>query len=183
MQRLQRPLETEPAAIKLVVFDVDGVLTDNKMYFLRDNQEAKAFNAADGFAIKATTGRQLHYAVISARESDVTTRRCRELGIGDIVMQWNKLTALQELAERHRLPYEEIAYVGNDIPDIVALEKVGLAVCVADCEPELLACSHYQTSRTGGHGAAREVIKFLLASRGLDLVSIYRDGIGSSETG
>ncbi len=177
MRRLSRPLSADIAKIELLVFDVDGVLTDNRMIFLKDNQEAKSFSAADGFAIKATSGRVLKYAVITARGSEVTERRCRELGVGDVVTAWDKVAALKELAARYALHLDQIGFVGNDIPDLVAMETVGLAVCVADTEAELLDTAHFQTTRLGGKGACREVINFVLAAKGLNLLQIYRDGI------
>jgi 3-deoxy-D-manno-octulosonate 8-phosphate phosphatase (KDO 8-P phosphatase) len=177
MRRLNRPLEIEIAELKLLVLDVDGVMTNNQMIFLSGDREAKSFNASDGFAIKATTERYLKYAVISARKSEVTTRRCTELGVGDIIMKWNKLEALHQLLEKHQLDPTEVGYIGNDIPDMVVMEAVGLAVCVADCEPELLECSHFQTERNGGRGACREVIRFIMEKRGIDLVQVYRDGL------
>lgn len=183
MRKLARKLDINPAAIEMLVFDVDGVMTDNRMIFLKDNQEAKAFSAADGFAIKATSGRVLQYAVITARGSEVTERRCRELGVGDVITAWDKVSALQELAAKRELHLSQIGYVGNDIPDLVAMEQVGLAVCVADTEPELLDVCHYQTSRNGGKGACREVIAFILQAKGLDLVQIYKDGINNVKTG
>jgi len=182
MRRLKRPLEIEIKDLKMLIFDVDGVMTDNRMIFLKDNQEAKAFNASDGFAIKATAERYLKYAVISARNSEVTTKRCTELGVGDIVMQWDKLEGLHMLMDKHQLLAEQIGYVGNDIPDVVVMEKVGLSVCVADAEPELLPFSHFQTERDGGRGACREVIKFVMESRGIDLIQVYRDGITTKKT-
>lgn len=181
MRKLDRPLEIDINDLKMLIFDVDGVMTNNQMIFLKGDQEAKAFNASDGFAIKATTERILKYAVISARHSEVTTKRCSELGVGDIIMQWDKLEGLHQLMEKHDLAAEEIGYVGNDVPDIVVMEKVGLAVCVGDAEPELLPYSHYQTERDGGKGACREVIKFVMDARGVDLIQVYRDGITATK--
>jgi len=182
MRRLERPLEIDIKDIRMLIFDVDGVMTDNRLIFLKDDQEAKAFNGSDGFAIKATTERYLKYAIISARNSEITTKRCSELGVGDIVMQWDKLEALHDLMAKHELSAAEIGYVGNDIPDVVVMEQVGLSVCVADAEPELLPFSHYQTERAGGRGACREVIKFVLDARGIDLIQVYRDGIAATKT-
>lgn len=182
MLKLQRKLDINPADLELLVFDVDGVMTDNRMIFLKDNQEAKAFSAADGFAIKAVGGRFLKFGVITARGSEVTVKRCTELGVGDVVVAWDKVTALQELARKHDLDLNQIGYVGNDIPDLFAMELVGLAVCVADTEPELLPVSHYQTERKGGRGACREVISFVLSAKGLDLATIYRDDIANAQT-
>lgn len=181
MLRLQRKLEINPASIQMLIFDVDGVMTDNRMIFLKDNQEAKAFSAADGFAIKTASERYLKFGIITARGSEVTVKRCTELGVGDIVVAWDKISALRELARKHSLDLNQIGYVGNDIPDLVAMEQVGLAVCVADTEPELFPVSHYQTERLGGKGACREVIAFVLAAKGLDLVKIYREDIANAK--
>lgn len=177
MQRLQRKLETDIRDIKLLILDVDGVLTDNRMIFLSGHQEAKNFTAADGFAIRATAGKALHYAVISARNSDITIRRCQELGIGDVLQQWDKQAALAELMKKHNLQASQIGCIGNDVPDIVVMERVGFAVCPADAEREVLEFAHYQTERKGGKGCCREVINFLLDARGISLLQLYRDGL------
>lgn len=177
MQRLQRKLETDIRDIKLLIFDVDGVLTDNRMIFMSGHQEAKNFSAADGFGIRATTGIALHYAVISARNSDITIRRCQELGIGDVVQQWDKQAALADLMKKHNLQPSQVGCIGNDVPDIVVMERVGFAVCPADAEKEVLEFAHYQTERKGGKGCCREVINFLLDARGISLLQLYRDGI------
>lgn len=177
MLRLQRKLEIDIRDIKLLVLDVDGVLTDNRMIFMSGHQEAKNFSAADGFAIRATTGKVFHYAVISARNSDITIRRCQELGIGDVQQQWDKLAALTELMKKHNLQASQICCIGNDVPDIVMMERVGLAVCPADAEKEVLEFAHYQTARKGGKGCCREVVNFLLDAKGINLLQLYRDGL------
>lgn len=182
MRKLTRKLDIDVASIKMLVFDVDGVLTDNRMIYLKADQEAKAFNASDGFAIRCTAKTVFKFAVITARGSEVTIRRCEELGFEEIVSAWDKVSAIRELAKKHNLSLEEIGYVGNDVPDLVAMEVVGFAVCVGDAEEELLPASHYQTERHGGHGACREVINFILQAKGLDLVQIYRDSISNAET-
>jgi 3-deoxy-D-manno-octulosonate 8-phosphate phosphatase (KDO 8-P phosphatase) len=177
LQRLQRKLETDIRDIKLLILDVDGVLTDNRMIFLSGHQEAKNFSAADGFAIRATTGKVLQYAVISARNSDITIRRCQELGIADVQLQWDKQTALADLMKKHNLQPSQVGCIGNDVPDIVVMERVGLAICPADAENEVLEFAHYQTERKGGKGCCREVVNFLLDARGINLLQLYRDGI------
>lgn len=182
MLKLQRKLDIEISAIEMLIFDVDGVMTDNRMIFLKEEQEAKAFSAADGFAIKTASGRFIKFGVITARGSEVTIKRCTELGVGDVIVAWDKITALRELAKKHGLSLNQIGYVGNDIPDLVAMEHVGLAVCVADTEPELLSYAHYQTERLGGKGACREVINFVLVAKGLDLLAIYRNDIANAKT-
>ena len=175
MQRLQRKLEADIRDIKLLILDVDGVLTDNRMIFINGGGEAKSFSAADGFAILYTTGKAFQYAVISARNSEVTSRRCQELGIGDVFQQWDKQGALTDLMKKHNLEPSQVGCIGNDVPDIVVMERVGLAVCPADAEKEVLEFAHYQTERKGGKGCCREVINFLLDARGINLLQLYRD--------
>ena len=181
MQKLQRKLEIEIKNIELLILDVDGVLTDNRMIYVNDDGEAKSFSAGDGFAIKATSNRALRYAVISARHSDVTERRCREIGIHDVFTKWNKLEALEDLMKKYGLTLSQVGCVGNDIPDALIMEKVGLAVCPADAEEEMFKFAHYQTGRAGGKGCCREVIKFILEAKGLDLMQIYRDGLADNK--
>jgi 3-deoxy-D-manno-octulosonate 8-phosphate phosphatase (KDO 8-P phosphatase) len=177
LQRLQRKLETDIRDIKLLVLDVDGVLTDNRMIFLSCDKEAKNFSASDGFGIRATAGVVFDYAVISARNSDITIRRCQELGIGDVIQQWDKQAAIADLMKKHNLQPSQVGCIGNDVPDIVMMERVGFAVCPADAEKEVLEFAHYQTVRHGGKGCCREVINFLLDARGISLLQLYRDGI------
>jgi 3-deoxy-D-manno-octulosonate 8-phosphate phosphatase (KDO 8-P phosphatase) len=177
LQKLPRKLEIDIRDIKLLVLDVDGVLTDNRMIFMSGHQEAKNFSAADGFAIRATSGKVLDYAVISARNSEITIRRCQEIGIGDVQQQWDKQAALTELLKKHNLKPSQVGCIGNDVPDIVVMERVGFAVCPADAEKEVLEFAHYQTSRKGGKGCCREVINFLLDARGINLLQLYRDGL------
>jgi 3-deoxy-D-manno-octulosonate 8-phosphate phosphatase (KDO 8-P phosphatase) len=177
LQRLQRKLETDIRDIKLLILDVDGVLTDNRMIFMSGHQEAKNFSAADGFAIRATTGNALQYAVISARNSDITIRRCQELGIADVQLQWDKQAALADLMKKHNLQPSQVGCIGNDVPDIVVMERVGLAICPADAEREVLEFAHYRTEREGGKGCCREVVNFLLDARGINLLQLYRDGL------
>jgi 3-deoxy-D-manno-octulosonate 8-phosphate phosphatase (KDO 8-P phosphatase) len=175
LRKLQRKLEADLRDIKLLIFDVDGVLTDNRMIFMSGHQEAKNFSAADGFAIRATTGKVLHYAVISARNFDITITRCQELGIDDVFQQWDKQGALADLMKKHNLKPSQVGCIGNDVPDIVVMERVGLAVCPADAEREVLEFAHYQTERKGGKGCCREVVNFLLDARGINLLQLYRD--------
>jgi 3-deoxy-D-manno-octulosonate 8-phosphate phosphatase (KDO 8-P phosphatase) len=182
LQQLQRKLDTEIQKIELLIFDVDGVMTDNRMIFINGGGEAKSFSAADGFAIKATSGGPLRFAVITARQSEITTRRCAELAITDVLVKWNKSDALDILTEKHGLALAQIGFIGNDIPDIPALERVGLAVCPADAEAEVVEYAHFRTERNGGHGCCREVISFILAAKGLNLVDLHRRMVANDRT-
>lgn len=174
MHRLSRELKVDPREIELVIFDVDGVMTDNRILFGK-GLEAKFFSVADGFAFKIARYAPLKFAVISARYSDATTVRCTELGIEDIHQHFDKEAALAELMRKYNLQLNQIAHVGNDFPDILLLEQVGLAICTADSERNVTGYSHYQTELGGGAGCCREVIEFLLRAKGIDLLQLYRD--------
>jgi 3-deoxy-D-manno-octulosonate 8-phosphate phosphatase (KDO 8-P phosphatase) len=167
-------LKVDPADVELLIFDVDGVMTDNHILFGKD-LEAKYFSVADGFAFKIARQAPLKFAVISARHSDATTVRCTELGIEDIHQHPNKQAALEELQRKYNLQPSQIAHVGNDLPDILLFELVGLAICTSDCERGVTDFCHFQTALAGGAGCCREVIEFVLQAKGIDLLQLYRD--------
>jgi 3-deoxy-D-manno-octulosonate 8-phosphate phosphatase (KDO 8-P phosphatase) len=181
---LSRELEIAVADVELLIFDVDGVMTDNRMWFIDEEYEAKAFSVADGFAFKTARQAPIRFAVISARYAKPTEVRCRELGIDDVYQQRDKLKALDDLLQKHSLTPAQVGHVGNDLPDILLMERVGLAICTADCEPEVLEFAHFQTEAHGGQGCCREVIKFVLDAKGIDFLQLYRNVIsdlGSSQ--
>lgn len=177
MRKLSRELEINPADIELLIFDVDGVMTDNHIFFANEELEAKSFSVSDGLAFKIARHAPIKFAVISARYAKPTVVRCTELGITDIYQQRDKLKALDELLRKHSLSPAQVGHVGNDLPDILIMERVGLAICTADAEPEVVGFAHYQTEIPGGQGCCREVIKFILEAKGIDLLQLYRDVI------
>ncbi len=175
MLKLARKLDTEISNIELMIFDVDGVMTDNNIYVMNEDLEAKAFSVSDGFAFKIARHAPIKFAVISARYSTPTTVRCKEMGIKDIYQQPDKIAALDDLLEKHSLTAAQVGHVGNDLPDVLLMERVGLAVCTADAEPKVSQFAHFQTEIIGGRGCCREVIEFVLEAKGIDFLQFYRD--------
>jgi 3-deoxy-D-manno-octulosonate 8-phosphate phosphatase (KDO 8-P phosphatase) len=152
--------------IQLLVLDVDGVLTDGRLYYGARGESLKVFNVKDGHGIKQVAGAGVRVAIISGRKSPIVTRRARELGIRHVTQgATDKQAALARLAKTQSVPLEHCACVGDDTPDTVMMRVAGLAIAVADAHPDALAAAHLVTSRPGGHGAVREVCDWLLNAR------------------
>lgn len=166
------PLLLERAAnIRLLVLDVDGVLTDGKLYFDQAGNEMKAFSTRDGFGIKALQRFGIPVALITGRSSSIVQRRAEELGIG-LVYQGSmvKLDAFNHLLETTGLNEKQACYAGDDWIDIPVLDRAGLAVTVADADPLVKRRVHWVTENPGGRNAVREICHLILAARGLDKV-------------
>jgi 3-deoxy-D-manno-octulosonate 8-phosphate phosphatase (KDO 8-P phosphatase) len=162
----RRPHAAAAAAIRLLVLDVDGVLTDGRLYYGSSGEALKAFHVRDGHGIKALRQAGIEIAVISGRRSRAVTLRCRELGIRHVIQGADdKLEALSRLQAQLKLRPAACACVGDDTPDVPLLRSVGLAFAVADAHPAVRAAAHHATSLAGGHGAVREVCDRLLAAR------------------
>lgn len=154
--------------VKLLIFDVDGVLTSGHIIFGAEGETVKEFYAQDGLGISLAHKAGLKTAIITGRESEMVRRRGAELKIGDVYQgAVDKVTALQELVTKHGLALEEIAYVGDDINDLPVMVQVGLPCAVGNAVPEVRAAAKYITGRHGGNGAVREVIEHILKARGL----------------
>ncbi len=154
------------AAIRLLVLDVDGVLTDGRLHYGPDGEYAKAFHARDGYGLRALQGAGLIVAVISGRRSAAVQARCRELGIVHLREGVeDKGAALRELLGVLNISARHCACVGDDVPDIPMLQGAGLAIAVADAHPAARAAAHRRTRLPGGAGAVREVCDWLLAAR------------------
>lgn len=152
--------------IRLLVLDVDGVLTDGRLYYGADGERLKVFHVRDGHGIKAVQERGIQVAVISGRSSQALTRRCQELGIREHAQGVSdKAMALASLCARLKLAPRECAYVGDDTPDMGPMRVAGLAVAVADAHPDVRRLAHRATKLPGGAGAVREVCEWLLAAR------------------
>jgi len=182
LRKLQRDINIDIKNIKMLIFDVDGVLTDNRILFGSNKTESKFFSVADGFAIKMAGRTALKFAIISARYSEASENRCTEMGIKDIYQQPDKEAAFAEILAKYNLKAEEIAYLGNDCPDVLLFEKVGLAVCPADAEPNVLPYVHYQTEKKGGEGCCRELVEFVLKAQNIDMLELYRKLMKDAET-
>lgn len=155
------------ARIRLLIFDVDGVLTDGSLYLADDGQEYKAFNSRDGHGIKMLMGHGVEVGVITGRTSKVVEHRMANLGIRHIYQgQLDKVPAFEKLLEDVGVSAGDTAYVGDDVVDLPVMRRVGLAVAVQDAHPFVKQHAHWQTPSNGGRGAARDVCELLLEARG-----------------
>jgi 3-deoxy-D-manno-octulosonate 8-phosphate phosphatase (KDO 8-P phosphatase) len=152
---------------RALVLDVDGVLTDGRLYYGAKGEALKAFHVRDGHGIKAVAAAGITVAIISGRKSAMVAKRARELGIRHVVQgAGDKLAALTKLAAKLGLPLEHCVCVGDDTPDAPILSAAGLGVAVADAHADALAAADLTTTRPGGRGAVREVCDWLIAARG-----------------
>jgi len=157
------------ARIRMLVLDVDGVLTDGRLYFDNQGNEMKAFCTRDGLGMRALQSQGVILALITGRQSDIVAHRAAQLGVEHVYQGRNdKLNAFNELLSDTGMDEEQTCYAGDDWIDLPVLERVGLAVTVADADPVVKNRVHWVTSRDGGHGAVREICDLILAARGLD---------------
>jgi 3-deoxy-D-manno-octulosonate 8-phosphate phosphatase (KDO 8-P phosphatase) len=162
------PATLRPALVRvrLLVLDVDGVLTDGRLFYGPKGELLKAFHVRDGYGIKQVAAAGIAVAIISGRKSAAVLRRAKELGIRFVTQGANdKLSALRKLAKARRVSLEECACVGDDTPDAPILAAAGIGVAVADAHEDALAVADLVTTRPGGHGAVREVCDWLIAAR------------------
>lgn len=153
--------------IRLAVFDVDGVLTDGKLYFLVDGSEFKTFNTLDGHGIKMLINFGVRTAIITGRRTPVVERRAQNLGIQHLYQgREDKLVALDELLGELGLDYAEVAYLGDDLPDLPAMRRVGLGMAVANADAFVRQHAHGVTAARGGEGAAREFCELIMRAQG-----------------
>lgn len=153
-------------AIRLLILDVDGVLTDGRLYYGARGEALKAFHVRDGFGIQQARRAGIQVAVISGRRSPMVSVRCRELGVGHVIQgQADKLAAFQRLQARLRIDRSACACVGDDSPDVPLMRQVGLAFAVADAHSDARSAAHVVTRLAGGRGAVREVCDYLLSAR------------------
>ena len=153
--------------IKLIIFDVDGVLTNGKIYVGERGEFFKAFNCHDGFGITTANKIGLKTAIITGRDSIFTANRARELGISSIKQgQMNKRNAYKELKAEFNLTDEEIAYVADDVIDLPVFVQVGFRAAVGDAIFEVKNRAHFVAENVGGNGAVREVLEFILKAQG-----------------
>ncbi len=153
--------------IKLIIFDVDGVLTDGGLYFTEDGTEFKRFNALDGHGIKMLKDNGVEPAVISARESNAVKHRMENLGIVHFYQgQADKVVAFNDLLQKLNLSATEVAYVGDDVIDLPVMTKVGFAVAVANAHDLVKQHADLTTEKLGGNGAVREICDFILKAQG-----------------
>ena len=150
--------------IKLLCTDVDGVMTDNRLHIAATGELFKTFNARDGWALKDILPKHdIEPAVITGRRSEIVPYRCSELGVSTVLCGRNdKAIAIQELANERGLSMSQIAYIGDDLNDLPALEIAGIAGCPADAVNEVKAVASYVCNAKGGEGALREFAEWVV---------------------
>ena len=147
--------------------DVDGVLTSGQITYTSSGEELKSFDIKDGLGLKLLQRAGLKTAIITGRHSEMVRRRAAELDIDWVIQgQNNKLTALQSLAAEQGMQLDDIAYIGDDLPDLAAIQRVGIGMAVADAVESVRKSARFVTSRLGGRGAVREACEWLLMERG-----------------
>ena len=169
--RISSAVGARARKIRVLLVDVDGVLTDGRIYLqsLPDGTaaEMKVFSAYDGAGLKLARAAGLRTGLITGRDSAAVTRRAREVDM-DFIYQdrAEKLSAYEEILREAGVGDAQVAYIGDDLPDLPVLGRAGLAIAVANAAPEVKRAAHYVTARAGGEGAVREVVELLLKAQG-----------------
>jgi 3-deoxy-D-manno-octulosonate 8-phosphate phosphatase (KDO 8-P phosphatase) len=152
--------------LMLFATDVDGVLTDAGMYYGESGEELKKFNTRDGMGIKLLQAEGVMIAIITREQTKIVARRAKKLGITEVFQgAKDKVSVLTHLSEKFAIPFEQMAYMGDDVNDVGALQTVGYAAAPADCVDQVRQMVHYVCQKNGGEGAVREVIDMILAAR------------------
>lgn len=153
--------------IKLLICDVDGVLSDGLIYMGNDGEELKTFHTRDGYGIKMLMNAGIDVAVITGRKSNIVEERMKTLGVSWVYQgQTDKIQAFDDICQKLQLSPEQIGYIGDDMFDWPVMQRVSLQVCVADGHPLLAQKANYVTTIKGGYGAVREVCDLILQARG-----------------
>lgn len=153
--------------IKAFVLDVDGVLTDGSLLLLEDGQMVRKMNIKDGYALQLAIKKGYHILVISGGNSEAVKLRLQKLGVVEVYMNVSdKEKILLEYVSRYNMKWEEVLYMGDDIPDLVPMKLAGLPCCPADAVPEIKNISHYVSQVNGGYGCVRDIIEKVLKLNG-----------------
>ncbi len=154
--------------IKLLLLDVDGVLTDGGIIYNDNGSETKVFNVKDGLGIRLLIKAGIHLGIVTGRRSNALYSRCKDLGIKIIYDGvGNKIDVLDELLDQTGVSAEEVAFIGDDLPDLAMMKMVGLSIAVGDAHKSIIDTADMVTSAKGGHGAVREACEAILKAKGL----------------
>ena len=169
---MTRNVTERASRVKLLLMDVDGVLTNGKLYNVPDSQgrmvETKGFDSQDGIALQWLQWKGIKTGVISGRESPATVERARQVKMTYVYQgHIEKIPILEEILTDARIDPVEIAYAGDDLTDVVVMRRVGLAIATANAREEVKRAAHYVTRASGGFGAVREVVELLLKAQNL----------------
>ncbi|HQR54902.1 MAG TPA: HAD-IIIA family hydrolase [Burkholderiaceae bacterium] len=167
--------EERAARVRLAVLDVDGVLTDGRLYYGPQGEVLKAFDVRDGHGIKMLLARAIDVALLSARSSPIVARRAQELGVVRVLQgRGDKAAGFDELLRETGVGAGETAYIGDDLPDLPVLRAAGLAATVADARDEVKAVAHWIAPCPGGRAAVRAFAEFILRAKGIDIAAMVQ---------
>lgn len=165
----QNAVSARAAAVRLAVFDVDGVMTDGKLYLGPDGTETKSMHVRDGLGLKRLAEAGVEIAVISGRPSPPVAARLADLGISEVHLACDdKPGRMADLSAARGLTNTQIAVMGDDLPDLEIMNRAGLALAVADAVPEVRRAAHWVSALPGGHGAVREACELIIAAAEAD---------------
>lgn len=168
LDNLSQTLLEKASKIRLLICDVDGVLSNGQVIIGNSGEELKTFNIKDGFGIKALQKFDIPTAIITGRNSKIVEKRCQELSISDYYQgHLDKESAFEELCEKYAIQPEEVCHIGDDLPDLPLIQRAGLGVAVADAHWFVQKNADWITSQIGGFGAVREVCDLILHSQKL----------------
>lgn len=166
MSPISDDLRGRAARVRIACFDVDGTLTDGRLYFDSEGRELKAFHVHDGQGLVLLRKAGLHVAFVTARESAIARQRAAELGIEAFTAVADKHACVEALAQRHGVGLDEVAFMGDDLPDLRVMLAVGFAAAPGDAHAWIRDRVHWTARARAGHGAAREFCDLLLAAQG-----------------
>ncbi len=165
--RLTHDVADRARGIRMILMDVDGVMTDARIIMQAELDEAKGFDSRDGVGIRLAQKAGLMTGIITGRLSIATTRRARELDMQEFHQRvFRKIEVYQAIVKARRLKHEAVCFIGDDLVDIPVMNRVGLAAAPSDARPEARRAAHFVSSLPGGRGAVREVIDFILKAQG-----------------
>ena len=165
--------EQRAAQIRLVALDVDGVLTDGRLYYGVQGEALKVFDVRDGHGIKMLLNQGVEVAILSARSSEIVAMRARELGIRRVLQgRGDKAAAWRELLADTGLGSEHASFIGDDLPDLPVLAQAGFAATVADARNEVKSVAHWIAPQPGGRGAVRALAEFILQAKGVSFAEL-----------
>lgn len=168
LSKIPESIKDRAKNIELVIFDVDGVLTDGSLYYTANGEGQKRFHALDGHGMKMLIQSGIQVAMMTGRQSEITNRRAAELGIPHLLQNVrNKGHALTTLCQELNIDLERVAFIGDDLIDLPAMHRVGLALSVPNAPVYIQQAAHWVSQLSGGQGAAREHCDMILASQGL----------------
>ena len=153
--------------VRLMIFDVDGVLTDGSLYYGEHGEAIKRFHALDGFGMRMLQESGIQVCLMTGRDSPILARRAADLGIADLQQGVrNKSAALSTLAQQYNLELDQVGFMGDDVIDLAAMQRVGFAASVPEAPSYIAQAAHWLSKRAAGNGAARECCDLILAAQG-----------------